>query len=102
MFNGSRGGRMKHCTWMVGIALAMPIAVAHAQTPPQDAPAAGTAANTAAQENANTEAPEKKRRLKFKNDRPTCVCANPVGEAAIEAAAADRATTESQPRRSEK
>jgi hypothetical protein len=85
---------MKRCTWLLFAAMAMPVAMANAQTPPQEA--------SAGEKVANTEAPEKKRRLKFKSDRPTCVCANPVGEAAIEAAAAERAAAESQPKRSEK
>lgn len=96
MIKGLPGGRMKRWIGMLVTAVAVPVAagVAHAQTPPQDAPAGEKAAST--------EAPEKKRRLKFKGDRPTCVCANPVGEAAIEAAAAEKAAAESQPKRSEK
>lgn len=85
---------MKRRAWLLVAAMAMPVAWAHAQTPPQEAPAAEKAAST--------EVPEKRRRLKFKSDRPTCTCANPVSEAEIEAAAKARAATESQPRRNEK
>lgn len=94
MIPGLLGGRMKRCTWWVVAAMAMPVAMAQAQAPAQEAPAA--------EKTASSEAPEKKRRLKFKSDRPTCVCANPVGEAEIEAAARERSATESQPRRNEK
>ena len=96
--------------WIAMLVAAVAVQVAagaHAQTPPQDAPAGEKAAGTGAPGNTGTGAPEKKRRLKFKGDRPTCVCADPVGEAAIEAAAVQRAASEkaaaeSQPRRSEK
>lgn len=85
---------MKRCAWWLVAAMAMPVAMANAQSASPETPAA--------EKSAGTEAPEKKRRLKFKSDRPTCVCANPVGEAEIEAAAKAKADAESQPRRSEK
>lgn len=85
---------MRRFVGLLAAAMAIPVAMVHAQTPPQETPAA--------EKVASTDAPEKKRRLKFKSDRPTCVCANPVGEAEIEAAAKARADAESQPRRSEK
>lgn len=84
---------MKPCHWLAVVAaLAVP---AFAQ---DAAPAAAPGAKEGAAP--PREAPPRKRRLKFKSDKP-CTCASALGEADIEAAES-RASAEQQPRRSEK
>jgi hypothetical protein len=88
------GGPMRISSWLLLAAMLAPAAHAE-EAPKRDA--------GAARESEAASGPAvKKRRLKFKGDRPTCTCVSALSESDIQSAAEQKAAAEPPPRRNEK